>query len=53
MADAAVHDSQFVDDILDPDNTTSDVCADSAIRKRHMRYADPAVPCRAMSGRST
>ncbi len=53
MADAAVHDSQVVDDILDPDNTASDVCADSAIRKRHMRYADPAVPCRAMSGRST
>ena len=46
-------DSQVVDDILDPDNTASDVCADSAIRKRHMRYADPAAPCRAMSGRAT
>ena len=40
MADAAVHDSQDVDDILDPDNTASDVCEDIAIRKHHMRYAD-------------
>jgi IS5 family transposase len=32
MTDAAVHDSQIVDDILDPDNTASDVWADSAYR---------------------
>jgi hypothetical protein len=32
VTDAATHDSQVVDDILDPDNTTSDVWADSAYR---------------------
>jgi len=32
VTDAAVHDSQIVDDILDPDNTASDVWADSAYR---------------------
>ena len=32
VTDAAVHDSQVVDDILDPDNTASDVWADSAYR---------------------
>ena len=30
VTDAAVHDSQVVDDILDPDNTASEVWADSA-----------------------
>ncbi len=40
MTDAAVHDSQVVDDILDPDNTASGVCADCAFGKRHVRYAD-------------
>ncbi len=40
MTDAAVHDSQVVDDILDPDNTASGVCADCAFEKRHVRYAD-------------
>jgi len=30
VTDAAVHDSQVVDDLLDPDNTASDVWADSA-----------------------
>jgi len=32
VTDAAVHDSRVVDDILDPDNTASDVWADSAYR---------------------
>ena len=32
VTDAAVHDSQVVDDILDPDNTASEVSADSAYR---------------------
>ena len=32
VTDAAVHDSQVLDDILDPDNTASDVWADSAYR---------------------
>jgi len=32
VTDAAVHDSQVVDDILDPDNTASGVWADSAYR---------------------
>jgi IS5 family transposase len=32
VTDAAVHDSQVVDDILDADNTASDVWADSAYR---------------------
>ncbi len=32
VTDAAVRDSQVVDDILDPDNTASDVWADSAYR---------------------
>ena len=32
VTDAAVHDSQVIDDILDPDNTTSGVWADSAYR---------------------
>lgn len=32
VTDAAVHDSQVVDDILDPDNTAPDVWADSAYR---------------------
>jgi IS5 family transposase len=32
VTDAAVHDSQVVDDILDPNNTASDVWADSAYR---------------------
>ena len=32
VTDAAVHDSQVVDDLLDPDNTASDVWADSAYR---------------------
>ena len=32
VTDAAVHDSQIVDDTLDPDNTASDVWADSAYR---------------------
>ena len=32
VTDAAVHDSQVVDDILDPDNTASEVWADSAYR---------------------
>ncbi len=40
MTDAAVHDSQVVDDILDPDNTASGVCADGAFGKRHVCYAD-------------
>jgi len=30
--DAAVHDSEVVDDILDPDNTASEVWADSVYR---------------------
>ncbi len=29
MTDAAVHDSRVVNDILDPDNTASDVWADT------------------------
>ena len=32
VTDAAMHDSQVVDDILDPDNTASEVWADSAYR---------------------
>ncbi len=32
VTDAAVHDSQVIDDILDPNNTASDVWADSAYR---------------------
>ena len=32
VTDAAVHDSQVVDDILDPKNTASGVWADSAYR---------------------
>jgi IS5 family transposase len=32
VTDAAVHDSQVVEEILDPDNTASDVWADSAYR---------------------
>ena len=32
VTDAAVHDSQVVDDVLDDDNTASDVWADSAYR---------------------
>ena len=32
VTDAAVHDSQVVEDILDADNTASDVWADSAYR---------------------
>ncbi len=32
VTDAAVHDSQVVDDVLDPDNTASGVWADSAYR---------------------
>ncbi len=32
VTDAAVHDSQVLDDILDPDNTASDIWADSAYR---------------------
>ncbi len=32
MTDTAVHDSQVVDDILDPDNTASEVWANSAYR---------------------
>jgi IS5 family transposase len=32
VTDAAVHDSQVVDDLLDPDNTASEVWADSAYR---------------------
>ena len=32
VTDAAVHDSQVVEDILDPDNTASEVWADSAYR---------------------
>ena len=32
VTDAALHDSQFVDDILDPDNMASEVWADSAYR---------------------
>lgn len=32
VTDASVHDSQVVDDILDPSNTASDVWADSAYR---------------------
>ncbi len=32
VTDAAVHDSQVVEDILDPDNTASDVWADRAYR---------------------
>jgi transposase, IS5 family len=32
VTDAAVHDSQIIDDILDRDNTASDVWADSAYR---------------------
>ncbi len=34
MTDAAVHDSQVVDDIFDPDNTASGVCADCAFGDR-------------------
>ena len=32
VTDAAVHDGRFVEDILDPNNTASDVWADSAYR---------------------
>ena len=32
LTDAAVHDSQVLDDILNPDNTASGVWADSAYR---------------------
>ena len=32
VSDAAVHDSQAIDDVLDDDNTASDVWADSAYR---------------------
>jgi IS5 family transposase len=32
VADVAVHDSQVVENILDPDNTASDLWADSAYR---------------------
>ncbi len=32
VTDAVVHDSQVVEDILDPDNTASDVWADNAYR---------------------
>ncbi len=40
VTDAAVHDSQVVEDILDPDNTASDVWADSAYRSAEI----PAWP---------
>ena len=36
VSDAAVHDSQKLADILDPDNTASDVWADSAYRSREI-----------------
>ncbi len=52
MTDAAVHDSHAVDDILDPDNTVLDVCADCAFAKRHVRYADsPAFDSHLACGR--
>ena len=50
VTDAAVHDSQVVDDILDPDNTASEVWADSAYRsaeieaklkEKGLKSADP------------
>ena len=37
VTDAAVHDSQVVEDILDADNTASDVWADSAYRSAERR----------------
>jgi hypothetical protein len=45
--DAAVHDSQVLDDILDPDNTASDVWADSASpRRRRHDGIEGGGPCR-------
>ncbi len=42
VTDAAVHDSQVVDDILDLDNTASEVWADSAYRSaEHALGLDP------------
>ncbi len=52
VTDAAVHDSQVVDDILDPDNTASGVWADSAYRSAEIerwqlsagaRWASPSA----------
>ena len=39
VTDAAVHDSQVVEDILDPNNTASDVWADSAYRSASIEAA--------------
>ena len=43
VTDAAVHDSQIVDDILDPDNTASDVWADSAYRSAATARSSPSI----------
>ena len=37
VTDAAVHDSQVVEDILDPNNTASDVWTDSAFRSAEIK----------------
>ncbi len=44
VTDAAVHDSQVVEDILDPDNTASDVWADSAYRSAEIEAAEGEGP---------
>ena len=48
VTDAAVHDSQVVEDILDPDNTASDVWADSAYRSAEIeaKLADKGLKSR-------
>jgi IS5 family transposase len=45
---ASVHDSQVVDDLLDPDNTASDVWADSAYRsaENEVKLADKGLKSR-------
>ena len=37
VTDAAVHDSQVVEDILDPDNTAADAWADSVYRSAEIK----------------
>ena len=48
VTDAAVHDSQVIEDVLDPDNTASDVWADSAYRSAEIeaKLADKGLKSR-------
>lgn len=48
VTDAAVHDSQVIEDILDPDNTASDLWADSAYRSAQIeaKLADKGLKSR-------